>query len=431
MSEISDKLKQLLGNRSLMTGAEFVHKRKIIEQRRAAGDFEIDKFVPGEVVENEAGRVYLVRHAFPLDARHGGVEIGSVLESIPEHIALTACDTDLEEFNPATACFIDTETTGLAGGTGTVAFLIGVGYFDGGAFRLEQAFMRDYDEEEAMLQYLNGIFARCQTVVSFNGKSFDVPLLRTRYISNRLPFRLDAAMHFDLIHAVRRIWKLRLKECSLNNVERAILGLERRGDVPSAEIPQIWFDYLRSRDAQPLKRVFYHHRMDVMSLVALTAFLSQRMDVPCGEGFEHAEDRLSLVRLHFRRKRYEDAVAHAHKLLEAETDDVVRHQCLELLAYACKRMQNWPRMAETWEQMVREFPSEILGRLELAKFYEHRMRNLPAAQKTCEEAIQYLETRAALEVADEFESLQIRAFQNRVDRLRRKLSKGALNHNDA
>jgi hypothetical protein len=281
-----------------------------------------------------------------------------------------------------------------------------------------------------MLQYLNGIFARCQTVVSFNGKSFDVPLLRTRYISNRLPFRVDAAMHFDLIHAVRRIWKLRLKECSLNNVERAILGLERRGDVSSAEIPQIWFDYLRSRDAQPLKRVFYHHRMDVMSLVALTAFLSQRMDVPCGEGFEHAEDRLSLVRLHFRRKRYEDAVAHAHKLLEAETDDIVRHQCLELLAYACKRMQNWPRMAETWEQMVREFPSEILGRLELAKFYEHRMRNLPAAQKICEEAIQYLETRAALEVADEFESLQIRAFQNRVDRLRRKLSKATSNNND-
>ena len=423
MSEVSDTLKQLLANKSLMTGSELVRKREALEQRRQAGDFEIDKCVPGKMIENESGHFYLVRSEFPLATRQGGVEIGSVLESIPEHIALTACDADLEEFNPTTTCFIDTETTGLSGGTGTMAFLIGVGYFDGGVFRLEQCFMRDFDEEEAMLQYLDGLFATRESVVSFNGKSFDVPLLRTRFISNRLPFRLDGALHFDLIHAVRRIWKLRLKDCSLSNVERAVLGLERHGDVPSAEIPQIWFDYLRSRDARALKRVFYHHRMDVLSLAALTALLSQCLEAPCGEGFEHAEDRLSVIRLHFRQKRYADATAHAHKLLETETEDSVRRQCIELLAFACKRAQDWPRMAEAWELMVREFPSEILGRHELAKLYEHRMRNFPAAQKMCEDAIQYLETRAALEIADEFESLQIQAFQRRVDRIRRKMSK--------
>ena len=407
-----------------MTGKDLIAKREVVEQQRQAGSFDIDQCVPGEVVENGAGSFYLVRSEFPLATRQGDVAIGDALESIPELIALTACDSDLEEFNPATACFIDTETSGLAGGTGTMAFLVGVGYFDGGVFRLEQCFMRDFDEEEAMLQYLDSLFARCDSVVSFNGKSFDVPLLRTRFISNRLPFRLDAALHFDLVHAVRRIWKLRLKDCSLKNVERAVLGIERHGDVPGSEIPQIWFDYLRSRDARLLKKVFYHHRMDILSLAALVAHLSQQLDTPCGEGFDHAEDRLSVVALHFKQKRYPDAIAHANKLLETETEDDVRRRCLELLAFSCKRAQDWVAMSHALELMVREFPSEVLGRHELAKLYEHRMRNLPAAQRMCEEAIQYLETRAALEIADDFEAMQIQAFRSRLDRIRRKLSKG-------
>jgi len=422
--ETNDRLKQLLDRHGLMTGKDLFAKRETVEQQRKAGDFEIDQCVPGEVIENDAGSFYLVRSEFPLTTQQGGIEIGAALDSIPEHIALTACDSELEEFNPATACFIDTETSGLSGGTGTMAFLVGVGYFDGGVFRLEQCFMRDFDEEEAMLQYLDALFARRESVVSFNGKSFDVPLLRTRFISNRLPFRLDAALHFDLVHAVRRIWKLRLKDCSLKNVERAVLGLERHGDVPSSDIPQIWFDYLRSRDARALKKVFYHHRMDVLSLAALTAHLSQRLEAPCGEGFDHAEDRLSVIVLHFRQKRYPDAIAHANKLLETETDDDVRRRCLELLAFSCKRAQDWPGTVNALELMVREFPSEVLGRHELAKLYEHRMRNLPAAQRMCEEAVQYLETRAALEIADEFEAMQILAFQRRLDRIRRKLSKG-------
>lgn len=424
MPEPNDRLKQLLARHGLMTGRDLVSKREVVEQQRQAGDFEIDQCVPGEVIENDGGRFYLVRSEFPLTTRQGDVAIGDALESIPELIALTACDSDLEEFNPATACFIDTETSGLAGGTGTMAFLVGVGYFDGNVFRLEQCFMRDFDEEEAMLQYLDTLFARCDSVVSFNGKSFDVPLLRTRFISNRLPFRLDAALHFDLVHAVRRIWKLRLKDCSLKNVEQAVLGIQRHGDVPGSEIPQIWFDYLRSRDARLLKKVFYHHRMDILSLAALVGHLSQQLDAPCGEGFDHAEDRLSVVALHFKQKRYPDAIAHANKLLETETEDDVRRRCLELLAFACKRAQDWPAMVNALELMVREFPSEVLGRHELAKLYEHRMRNLPAAQRMCEEAIQYLETRAALEIADDFEAMQIQAFQRRLERIQRKLSKG-------
>ena len=423
MADLNDKLRQLLANRDLITGAQLSRQREVIDRQRCAGSFEIDQCVPGEVGGDEQGHFYLVRTDFPLDTVQGRIPLGAVLETIPEHIALSACDSDLEEFDPATALFMDTETTGLAGGSGTVAFLIGAGYFTEGVFRLEQCFMRDFDDEDPMLRYLDTLFARCETIVSFNGKTFDIPLLQTRFISNRLPFRLAAAMHFDLIHAVRRLYKTRLKDCSLANVERTVLGVRRHGDVPGSEIPQIWFDYLRSRDARTLKRVFYHHQMDILSLVALTALLSQCLDVPHGGGFDHAEDRLSLVRLHFRQKRFEDVVSHARQLLETDLESVLRRECLELLACAAKRLQDWTTMEETWCLITREFPSDLLPRLELAKHYEHRARNLVEARRICEETLQYLETRAALSRNNDLDTAETNAFRHRLDRLQRKLGK--------
>lgn len=423
MSDVKNKLNELLGKRGVMLGSDWKQKYAEHEERRKAGEFDIERKVPGEVVENESGSFYLVREDFPLEITQGPVPLGAALESIPEHVALFACDSDLESFNPETAIFIDTETTGLAGGTGTVPFLVGVGYFAEGIFRLEQCFMRDFDEEEPMLHYLDELFKRAETVVTFNGKSFDIPLLRTRCVYNRIPFRLDAAMHFDLVHAARRLWRLRLKDCSLGNIEREVLGIHRHGDVPSSEIPQIWFDYLRNRDATDIKRVFYHHKMDILSLVTITALLSQTLEVPNAESLHHVEDRLSIVRLHFRQKRFDEAVQCAWKLLEAESEQNVRRECLELLALGCKRIRDWERMEETLDLMTREFPSYLLPRLELAKHHEHRSRNLTEALRICRETIQYLETRAALDREDDLDSLQAQQFQRRIERLQRKLSK--------
>lgn len=425
MADLKDKLKDLLANPGLMKGSEWLKERERVEGQRRSGDFEIDKSVPGQVVGEEGDSFYLVRHDFPLQMKQGPLELGAVFDTAPEHVALSACDEGLRNFDPGTAIFMDTETTGLAGGTGTVAFLVGAGFFHEGKFRLEQCFMRDFDDEEPMLRYLDELFERAETVVSFNGKSFDVPLLRTRFISNRVPFRLDAAAHYDLVHAARRLWRLRLRDCSLGNIERKILGIRRKGDVPSAEIPQIWFDYLRTRDARDLQRVFYHHRMDILSLVTLTAMLSECLAVPAEDDVEFAQDRLSIVRLHFRQKRFADAAAHAGKLIEAETDPIVRRECLELLAYAQKRMQEWDRMADTWSLMLREFPSAILPRVELAKHHEHRTRNLAEAKRLCQDALQFLGTRAALDRANDFESVQAQQFQHRLDRIRRKRAKGA------
>lgn len=421
MSDVRDRLQSLLARQGLMSGAQWRRQAEELAQRRATGEFEIDKIIAGDLVGQPSEGFYLVRTDFPLEIPHGNVTLGEALLALPEHIALSANDSDLQDFTPETAVFMDTETTGLAGGSGTVAFLVGVGYFEGDVFRLEQAFMRDFDDEEPMLRYLDSVFKGRDTVVTYNGKSFDIPLLRTRFIQNRIPFRLDAALQYDLLHAARRFWKRRLGDCGLINIEREILGVRRHGDVPSAEIPEIWLEYLRTRDARRLEAVFYHHKMDILSLAALAGRLSQSLSLPQGEGFEHLEDRLSLVRLHFIQKNYAEVAEHGRRLLEEEAEAAIRCECLYLMGMASKRLQRWAEMEEAWTLLLAERPRDLVARLELAKHFEHRARNLLAAEQICIETVEFLETRSALENDDE--PLGLMDFQKRLERIRRKLGR--------
>jgi hypothetical protein len=426
--DINDKLKEIMQRRAdIMLGAQWRvvadAQQRRAEEIRATGVFEIDKVVQGGLVEDASGAFYRVCTDYPPDTLQGSVALETVLNAVPQHLAFSALDDALDLFDPLSTCFIDTETSGLAGGTGTMAFLVGVGYFVDDVFRLEQCFLRDFDDEEPMLRYLDGLFARFETVVSYNGKSFDIPLLRTRFISNRLPFRLDGTMHYDLVHAARRFWKLRLKDCSLGNIEREVLGIERVGDVPGCEIPQLWFDYLRTRDARPLERVFYHHRMDILSLVALAGLISQNLDMPEGTGFDHAEDRLSLLRMHFRLKRYDEVTVHALKIIEADTAETVRRNCMAMLGHAYKQLQDWQRMEETWELMLTEFPSELLPRLELAKHHEHRTKDIARALRLCEEAFDCLQRRSMPAVDFGEPGGELEAVEHRLNRLREKLGK--------
>jgi len=407
-----------------MRGSDWMQRLDDLRKQRESGEFEIDTVVSGHVVGDDDLGFYLVQETLPHDTHQGAIDLGAVLDVCGDHIALSASDDELREFDPRKALFVDTETSGLSGGTGTVAFLVGVGYFVEDEFRLDQCFMRDYDDEEPMLEYLAEVFKGKEAVVSYNGKSFDLPLLRTRFIQNRIPFRADSVMHFDLLHAARRFWKRRLGACNLTNVERMILGIERHGDVPSYEIPQMWFDYIRTRDARRLDGVFYHHKMDILSLVALTAWLSRCLSSPDGSGFEHAEDRLSMVRVFFMQKKYESVIVQGEQLLEIEEQGALRKECLEYLALAAKRLHDWQRMEDSYTLLLRENPTNLVARLELAKHHEHRTRNLLDAERHCAEAVDYLETRAALGRATEFEAAPLAAFQRRLERIRRKLGRG-------
>lgn len=421
MADVHEKLQHLLGTGGLMSGAQFRAQHEELQQRRASGEFEIDQVVSGEIIGDPDDGFYLVRQEFPIDHAHGNMALGAALDADARHIATSANDEELSAFDPRSAVFVDTETTGLMGGAGTVLFLVGVGYFTETAFRLDQCFMRDYDDEEPMLHYLNDLFANAETLVSYNGKTFDLPLLRTRFITNRVPFRLEGALHFDLVHATRRFWKKRLRDCSLGNIEQMILGIRRQGDVAGAEIPRLWLDYLRTRDARTLVPVFYHHQMDILSLVALTGLLAQKLDAPEGSGFDHHEDRLSLLRLHFRQKKYGEVLALADRLLEDLEDEALRAECLEHAGFASKRTQEWARMEQYWTLLMQESPSNLTAPIELAKHLEHRKRDLPEAERVCRGAIQYYETRLAL--GRGLTPVRLRDLEQRLERVERKLNR--------
>ncbi|MCA9639376.1 MAG: ribonuclease H-like domain-containing protein, partial [Myxococcales bacterium] len=260
--------------------------------------------------------------------------------------------------------------------------------------------------------------------VGYNSKSFDLPLLRTRFVQNRVRFQGDSVPHLDLVHAARRFWKRRLQDCSLGNIEREVLGVERIGDVPSHLIPQMWFDYLRSEDARPMRKVFYHHKMDILSLVALTGWLSQCLSAAPGAGFEHNEDRLSVVRIHYRRKAYDAVIEHGWRFIESDERSPLRRECLEMIGMALKRRQRFEEMQQAFDLLLSEFPSDFNARLELAKLHEHRTRDLEQAARLCEEGIAIIEASPQGRYESTAALSGATVLQERLARLKKKLSKG-------
>ncbi len=418
----NDSARRLRERLGLMSGLEWRQRRDAEDDARDHGAFEVDKVVGGKLVDGRDGQFLLLRTEYPVEHLHGHTELGAALESDPEHLAFFGNDETLVECNLEKTFFVDTETTGLSGGAGTVAFLIGVGRFQDGLFVLDQCFMRDYDDEEPMLEYLAERFADCDTVVSFNGKSFDLPLLRTRFVQNRQCFRLDGAMHLDLVHTARRFWKRRLANCSLGNLEREVLGVRRTGDVPGALIPQLWLDYLHSRDSRPLQGVFYHHRMDILSLVTLVGMLSRQLRRADGAQFDHVEDQLSLLRAHFRQRQYEKVIALGRAFLDQDSIADLRRECLEMMALACKRAARFTDMQEALERWHREFPTDAQAAVELAKHHEHRTRDLRRAEQVCTETLERLPSPARQYAASET-SPSHTLITRRLERIRIKLGK--------
>ena len=180
--------------------------------------------------------------------------------------------------------FLDTETTGLSGGAGTVAFEIGLGFIDDRGMVIRQYIMRDYSEEPAMMAEIASLITRFDTIVSFNGKSFDLPLLESRMVMSRIRLPLTKMPHLDLLHAARRVYRLRLRRCNLASLEEAVLGQTRNDDLPGAQVPQRYFDYIRTKEFALLEDVLRHNLDDVRSLACLTGHLC------------HAFRRCSIIR---------------------------------------------------------------------------------------------------------------------------------------
>jgi len=343
--------------------------------------------IPGEDHCNDSGTCFVQESFFEASAWHGHRRVGDFSGLNMEAAAALAANPALAECRLEDGLFLDTETTGLAGGTGTMAFLIGLGWFDRERFIVRQIFARDFTEEGAALTQLADIVRARRFLVSFNGKTFDVGLLSTRFIMNRMQSPFPGLPHLDLLYPARRLIAHRLENCRLATLEEKVLGLVRRNDVPGSEIPQRYFDWLRLGDARPLQDIFTHNRLDIVSLAALMRHLAELIHCFHNDSHADARDLLAVARWHSERHEQSRAEALLTSLLQSgKLAD--RAEARRMLSLINKRADRWEDAVHLWQQMIEDDPRDRFALIELAKWHEHRAHNAAAALNLVDQALQ-------------------------------------------
>jgi hypothetical protein len=347
----------------------------------------LEKIVRGEEIENKHGRFFLASDIMPGNCRHGRRNICEALNLDMHAAGVLAGDNTLSNCRCEEGLFLDTETTGLSGGTGTMAFLIGLGWFEDGAFHIRQIFARDFSEERAALFYLTEIAAQKNFLVTFNGKAFDVNLLSTRFIMNRLKSDLVNLPHLDLLHPSRRILGHRLENSRLGTLEVEVLGVFREGDIPGWEIPQRYFDWLKQRDGRLLEAIFEHNKLDVISMATLTAHLTEILCAKRELQSSHADDYLAAARLLFKRRDTERAGKILDVFGENQAGDELSAISKKELASLCKRTGRWNEATQIWQELLEIAPTDFSSVSEMAKWLEHHAHDYHAAKMLVENAL--------------------------------------------
>ncbi|HEX5167093.1 MAG TPA: ribonuclease H-like domain-containing protein [Thermomicrobiales bacterium] len=343
------------------------------------------------------------------DRVYGGPEIAETVEGL--HACLRAISGRYVAARDM--IFLDTETTGLSGGTGTHVFLVGVGRFTGEALHVRQFFMRHPGDEKALLSALAAEIGEIGALVTYNGRAFDVPLLETRYRMHGQSF-VSPEQHIDLLSPARAIWKHRLPSCSLGTIERIVLGVERELDAPGWMIPQLYFDYLRSQNVTMLEPVFEHNRTDIVTLARLTALVQMYeagIMTPAND-----IDRLA-VALHRLRRHGEDealeAIRQLWRLATVPAD--LRLRALREVSVALKRRRRHADAVDEWMAAQRDpsRPVRLYAAEELAKYLEHGARDHAQALEVAR--------RGADGAALARDTAALAAFERRLRRLERKM----------
>ena len=411
MPTLSDKLKAL----GVRRGA-----RDLPPPRPLSAAYAIEEVVSGHVQPTSYGDVFVVETSYDPTYKHG--QVGLWAEAPLGTIAAWAREPAVAGGNLERFAFLDTETSGLAGGTGTYTFMIGVGRFDKGHFRLAQFFLRDPGQERAQLEALMQFLEPCEVLVTFNGKSFDAPLLNARFTLNDQRSPLIDLAHLDLLPLARRLWRDRLPSRRLGDLEAQILRADRtEEDIPGWLIPSVYFDYLRSGDARPLKGVFYHNAMDVLAMAALLNHISQMPAEPLGPTVEYALDLIAIGKLHEALDQPDIAV----QLFEQgmDRDDLPEEHywaTQRRLSFLQKRNNNMAAAVAVW-QLAAE-GRQIYAHVELAKFYEHKRRDYREAIRWTLAALDLLEA-AHRSRADRHRWTG--ELKHRLVRLQRKLERSA------
>jgi uncharacterized protein YprB with RNaseH-like and TPR domain len=411
MSNLSEKLRALgvhLGARDLPPPCR---KR-----------FSIEQVVGGRLLPTDHGDTFVAETRYPADYVHGvtGLFRWGDLGTLAEW----ATEPRLASPAPTSLAFLDTETTGLGRGPGTYAFLVGVGRWNKDAFELAQFFLSDPAQEPALLAALTEYLAPCEALVTFNGKGFDVPLLNTRYITNARPSPLPGLAHLDLLPLARRLWRDRLPSRALGSLEQYILQVTRsHEDVPGWMIPQLYIDYVRTGDARPLKSVFYHNAIDVLSMAALLQHIARMLVDPLGAVVQEPLDLLGLGRLYESIGQPDLAIALYERALEESLPPDRYRGLRQRLSFIQKRRENWSAALDLWRQAADQ--GETYACVELAKYYEHRQHDFREATRWTEQALTQV---VGTEHSHAARERWLAGLQHRLGRLRRRLRRSALDH---
>jgi uncharacterized protein YprB with RNaseH-like and TPR domain len=368
---------------------------------------------PGQEVITPAGSFLLAEFRYAADCRHGGRALAKFLEASPlPDFPDLPCDA-----SPAEMTFMDTETTGLAGGAGTLAFLVGTGFYTADGFVLRQYFLPDPSGEAAMLEASLAEMESRKALVTFNGRAFDVPILQAR-AALRLR-RMDALTRtdqFDLLLHARRLWRGRFEDCALRTLEADLLDVRRSSeDVPSGLIPYLYREYLQTNDPNLMAGVLYHNAQDVLSMAVLAAEVVDRYR-RTPEAIEDPLDALAMAFIYRSLGQTMQAEAGFRAALQAALEPGDRIRALGGLAGMFKSAGSFDRAVELWESWHETDPNDPLPCVELAKFYEWRAHDLAEAVQWAESAFTAAERITAASRRREFE----RAVTHRMKRLERK-----------
>ena len=390
-----------------------------VQEQEKAKPPQTDKF-PIESVLNcsetrtPAGNIISIHKQFPLSYTHGAHNI-TPSDSF-KRILTWANIPEQKNIKLENLIFLDTETTGLSGGTGTMVFMIGLAKFTGTDLLLEQFFLRNPSEEEAFLHAISQFCADMKAVVSYNGKAFDIPILNTRHILQRIPSPFINIHHIDLLTISRQLWRLRLSQCRLANIEQEILQYYRQdGEVPGYLVPEFYKDYLQTGDARQLKGVFYHNQEDVLSLTALFSLIADILEDPFNANLPYPVDVYSLGKIFEQLHEPEIANKLYKHSQHHEQDTALRLRYILQQASLLKRQNLSQHAIPLWEEAATHYNLHAIE--ELAKYHEHKSKQLHLALELCQKALIHLA------LTNQTDSVSYQRFKHRQQRLIRKINR--------
>ena len=396
----------------------------------AGADAVIDRLPGAERIDTPTGPLLRITRRLPLqgdldDAGPFSFPFRDDLTTLcGADLAMVARDPDVANLRLEDLAFLDTETTGLAGGVGTYAFLVGVGFVEGDHFRVDQYMMEDYDREGAVMAAVADSLAGRRALVTYNGKRFDVPLLRTRMYFNGVRTGALDLPDIDLLYPARRVWRQALTDCSLGTMESRVLKMPpRTSDLPGAFIPRVFFDYVRGARRGRMVPVLDHNAQDIVSLASLLGLLGRMVRNPAQADPGHPLALLGLARLMEGAGQIDAALECMERALLTTRDNRHIFAISQRVARLYKQSGRATDAADIWSEHVgRPTAYNIDAFVELAKHLEHRVKDLERAARVAGEALAFCRSQAAL-LAETRRAAEARPLERHVADLEKRVAR--------